>query len=125
MNARALFALVLLSLTGAAFAHHTPHHERVETLAMVKRLGGTVTKVEKTVTKIDLHKTAVTDSDVAMLLSIGELQELDLRQTSVTDEGIAPLHDLKQLRVLRVGESRVTAAGSARLKKALPQLKIE
>ena len=118
-------SLVLFFAAGAAFAHHTPKHERAEALATIKRLGGTITRTDKAVTKIDLHNTAVTDADLEMLLSIAELRELDVRETGITDAGIMPLHDLKQLRMLRVKQSRVSAAGVARLQKKLPQLEIE
>jgi hypothetical protein len=94
-NVRAVLSMILVLSAGAAFAHHTPQHERAahraEALKMVERLGGTVTKVEKAVTKVDLHKSAVTDADLAMLASLDELQELDLRSTKVSDAAVTRL----------------------------------
>jgi hypothetical protein len=121
MKKRLLWSVVLLCFAVTAFAHHTPEHERAanraRALAMVTRLGGTITGGTdgQPVTKIDLHKSAVTDADVALLASVSELEELDLRLTSVTDAGIAPLHDLTKLRFLNLFRTPITDAGVASL----------
>lgn len=125
MTLRASLSVLLLLTAGAAFAHHTPQHARGEALSMVKRLGGTIAKNGKSVSKIDLHASAIADADLSLLASVDELQELDLRETGITDDGLMRLHDLKNLRKLRVGKSRVTKAGTSRLQKVLPKLEIE
>jgi hypothetical protein len=43
----------------------------------------------------------------------------------VTDAGLDKLHGLKGLRELTVTGSRVTEAGAARIRKALPELRLD
>lgn len=119
-----------------------------DALAMIERRGGTVEG--SPVTKVDLHESAVTDDELALLTAFPELKHLDLRKTTVTDAGVAHLAPLKKLqllnlfrtnltdaglsslvhlsavrslRVLLIGRSSITPEGAARLQAVNPELK--
>jgi hypothetical protein len=65
---------------------------------------------------------AVTDSGLAHLRRLNELELLSINRTQVTDAGLAHLKDLKGLKWLRVAGTRVTDAGVRELRNSVPQL---
>jgi hypothetical protein len=120
MNPRALLSLVLMFTATAVFAHHTDSPHRSDALAMIKRLGGTVEGTP--VAKVDLHKSAVTDKDLALLAAFPKLRKLNLSDTRVTDSGLKHLEKLTELRVLLISKTGVTPKGMAHLQKVLPRV---
>ncbi|MEN6450167.1 MAG: hypothetical protein ABFC96_06735 [Thermoguttaceae bacterium] len=65
-----------------------------------------------------------TDESVADLGRLAHLQSLQLQHTAVTDAGLKHLGCLGELEELYLQGTRVTAAGVARLKTALPRLRV-
>ena len=120
MTLRAAVSAALLFMATAVFAHHTgtPHHS--EAVALIKRLGGTTEG--KPVTKVDLHKSAVTDKDLALLAAFPKLRKLNLSDTRITDAGLKHLEKLTELRVLLIDKSGVTPKGVAHLRTVLPKV---
>jgi hypothetical protein len=110
MKIPAAIAAVLLFSAPVLFAHHHDSATRADAIAMIARLGGTISP-----TKVDLHKSQVTDEDLALLAAMPDLQELDLRLTNVTDAGVKHLHDLRKLRFLNLFRTQMTDAGLASL----------
>jgi hypothetical protein len=53
------------------------------------------------------------------------LTHVNLNETKVSDAVLAQLKDCKNLTIVNVQKTKVTAAGVDKLKKALPQCKIE
>ena len=102
-------ALLLFAVSAAA------DEKRDAALAMVSRLGGTVTLDGTKVVKVDLKKTAATDDDIALLAALPELRELNVFRTAMTDKGLAALEDLEHLETLLMGGTKVTDAGLAAL----------
>lgn len=75
---------------------------------------------------LSLSGCTVTDAGLKHLSRLDRLRSLELSETRVTDEGLKHLADLNELRLLFIGRSaRVTAEGVARLRKALPALKVK
>jgi hypothetical protein len=66
----------------------------------------------------------VTDTGMATISSITDLEELDLRDSAVTDAGLAMLTKMPTLRRLDLRGSAVTESGAAKLASALPQCEI-
>src|SRR5258706_8768969 len=68
----------------------------------IKRLGGTFEMATEgdpaTVVKVDLHRTAVMDSDLAFLVSLPGLEILDLRLTKVGDGALDHVKGLTHLK---------------------------
>ena len=117
-----VLALILIS-TEIAEAKTDSAKERV--IAEVGRLGGKVEFDEnlssRPITKIDLHGTAVTDSDLAFLdnakRDLKELRYLDLRLTKIGDEGVGSIKNLTGLQTLNLFRTQLGDKGLARLKK--------
>jgi len=120
MNLRPVVVFGLLVTATAVFAHHTDTPHRSDALAMIKRLGGTVDGTP--VTKVDLHKSAVTDKDLALLAAFPKLRKLNLSDTRVTDAGLKHLEKLTELRVLLISKTGVTPEGLAHLQTVLPHV---
>lgn len=110
------FCLLMLSLLPFSSLAQPADETALE---MVARLGGTAISNQflpgNPVIRIDLHGTAVTDADLALLAPLTELQVLDLRLTQVTDAGIAHLAGLQELQFLNLFRTSMTDTGLAHL----------
>jgi hypothetical protein len=73
---------------------------------------------------LSLFHTQVTDEGLASLSGLVKLRHLNLTDTQVTDKGLQHLESLKQLNTLFLSDTRVTPEGVARLKLAIPDVKI-
>jgi hypothetical protein len=67
----------------------------------------------------------VTDYDLKPLEGLKELKYLHLEKTKVTDDDLVHLEGLNQLKLLVLTDTKVTGEGVRKLKKALPNCKIE
>ena len=154
MNFRMLCMSILLLLTLVPAAAGLTDSSKDRFIAEVARLGGRVeldeTLTDKPIIKVDLHGTALTDSDLAFLVDarkdlrhlryldlrltkIGDagvanikgltsLQTLNLFRTQLSDRGLSYIKNLKQLQTLLIGGTKVTDAGLVNLK-SLKKLK--
>lgn len=75
-------------------------------------------------TRLRLAQTRVTDAGLAALDSLQYLEYLNLVGTAVTDAGLRSLETLPRLSSLYLGGTQVTAGGVARLQRALPRTRI-
>jgi Leucine-rich repeat (LRR) protein len=75
-------------------------------------------------TGLNLGETKVTDDGLKQLAPLTRLKSLYLFGTGITDAGLEHLKDFKDLRDLYLAKTKTTAAGRARLKEALPDLRI-
>jgi hypothetical protein len=113
MKAR-LLLLLLAAFPLTAFAQ--AEGESVE--ALVTRLGGNMIgngQPTSPIITIDLHGTAVTDEDLALIGTVTTLKALNLRLTGVTDAGIAHLGALTELRNLNLFRTQMSDTGLASL----------
>ena len=67
----------------------------------------------------------VTDEGLAHVAGLPNLVELIVSGKQVTDAGLVHLYELSKLQDLYLYDTKVTEAGLARLKKALPHVRIE
>ena len=74
--------------------------------------------------RLHLERTAIDDRGVGHLTALTELRYLNLYSTKVSDASVAHLAQLKKLERLFVWQTGITAEGCARLRAALPDLKI-
>jgi hypothetical protein len=74
--------------------------------------------------RLYLDGTKITDAGLRQLVGLKELRELNLSHTSITDAGLKELEGLTSLRTLDVKDTKVTADGVARMKAAIPGLKV-
>ncbi len=72
-----------------------------------------------------LDGTAVTSAGLRQLAALRRLRDLHLAGTAIDDSAIEPLQALTGLGSLDLSNTTVTAPGLARLRKALPQCKIQ
>ena len=70
-------------------------------------------------------QTWMSDEGMASIGKLPALTTLDIRHTDVTDEGLDRLAGVSTLRRIRATGSRVTLGGLSRLKKSIPNLKVE
>lgn len=107
------------SFVGNDVAHAKSNRERV--IAEIARLGGKIEFDEllpgKPIVLIDLHGTAVTNADLAILKGLRDLRFLDLRLTKITDEGVAKLKNLTGLQTLNLFRTQLSDKGLAQLRK--------
>jgi Leucine Rich repeat len=75
-------------------------------------------------TGLNLSETKVTDDGLKHLAPLTRLQMLYLPGTAVTDAGLEHLKVLTDLQMVDLKGAKTTAAGRARLKEALPRLRI-
>jgi len=75
--------------------------------------------------KLSLARSAVKDSGLVHLKGLGKLESLNLFQTDVTDAGLDQVAAIKGLKRLYVFQTKVTDAGVAKLKTALPGVRVE
>ncbi len=73
---------------------------------------------------IGLRANDVTDAGLVALKNLKTLTHLHLGETQVTDAGLEHLKGLSALGTLELWQTRATEAGAARLREALPQLRI-
>lgn len=90
--------------------------------ALVARISGLGGKfetdtfaVERRIVKIDLHASAVSDDDMALLAGAPGLRHLDLRLTGIGDRGVRHLDALTELRFLNLFRTKVGDRGVAEL----------
>jgi hypothetical protein len=74
--------------------------------------------------ELDLHRSPVTDDQLACVERLPELQSLVLFNTEVSDAGMARLKRLVHLGKLSIENTKVTDAGVQSLQRALPTLMI-
>ena len=74
--------------------------------------------------RLHLERTKVDDKGIENLIGLSNLEYLNLYSTKITDKSLDSLADLKNLRQLYLWQTDVTDDGVAKLKKALPELKI-
>jgi mono/diheme cytochrome c family protein len=79
----------------------------------------------KNLRRLHLEKTGITDAGLANLKGLSNLEYLNLYGTKVTDAGLSSLEGLKNLKSLYLWQSKVTDAGVDKLKKALPNTRID
>jgi hypothetical protein len=77
------------------------------------------------VVSVELGNTQVTDAGLAHLEGVTELQLLYLGNTQITDAGLVHLEGLTELRSLGLTYTQVTGAGLAKLRKAMPNCRID
>jgi hypothetical protein len=75
--------------------------------------------------RLYLDGTKITDVALRQLADLHELRELSLAHTAVTDAGLKEIEGLNSLRDLDVRDTKATHEGIARLKRALPDLKVD
>lgn len=68
-----------------------------------------------TIVSLDLHRTKVTDADLAQLVNFKHLHTLNLYGTAVTDEGLKSLAAMPNLQTLYLSSTRITDAGLQQL----------
>jgi hypothetical protein len=78
----------------------------------------------RSLTRLHLDRTAVTNAGLAQLKGCPHLEYLNLVGTKVGDAGLAQLGALSELKSLYVWQSAATPDGIAQLEKALPNLDI-
>jgi Leucine Rich repeat len=115
--------LAILMAVVSERRRHLAAHERA--VAEVERLEGlvgarpflcVVDSTRRPVLSICLNNPDVTDSDVAPLACLTELETLDLSSTKVGDAGLARLAGLTNLKELDLLETQVTDAGLAHIR---------
>ena len=74
--------------------------------------------------RLHLERTKVDDKGIENLIGLSKLEYLNLYATKITDKSLDRLADLENLRQLYLWQTDVTDYGVAKLKKALPKLKI-
>ena len=74
--------------------------------------------------RLHLERTKVDDKGIENLIGLDKLEYLNLYATKITDKSLDGLAGLKNLRQLYLWQTDVTDDGVAKLKKALPELKI-
>lgn len=75
-------------------------------------------------TRLHLEHTRVTDAGLQQLKDLSYLEYLNLYGTAVTDAGLRHLEGLTRLRRLYLWQTNVTPEGVERLKQALPKLEV-
>jgi hypothetical protein len=110
-----LLCTLLAALTIAAAPR--PETGRARALATIARLGGTFradsSAAGAPIVRVDLHGTAVADSDLADFSGLAHLKHLDLRLTTIGDSGTARLSGLSELVFVNLFRTRVGDRGIA------------
>ena len=75
--------------------------------------------------KLNLEQTAITDNGIRELVNLKNLQQLNLYGTEISDESIDALSSIKTLKVLYLWKTKISESGIEKLKKKLPNTKIE
>jgi hypothetical protein len=74
--------------------------------------------------RLDLHATRITDAGLKHLAGLSHLIYLNLYDTAVTDAGLSEIAKLKGLRSVYLWNSKVTEKGVQELKKELPMAEV-
>jgi hypothetical protein len=74
---------------------------------------------------LDLCGTQVTDAGLGHLKGLSQLQLLNVSGTEVADAGLEHLNGLSQLKYLGLNGTQVTDAGMGRVRKALPNCRVQ
>jgi hypothetical protein len=108
------------------------HIERLPELAMLYLTGTAVSdevashiKALKSLKALQLSHTGITDSGLASLEGFADLTHLGLDGTVITDKSIPVVTSFKSLKYLNISDSNMTKAGISRLRKALPDCRVE
>jgi hypothetical protein len=75
--------------------------------------------------RLDLEGTKITNVGLRHLSVLKELHSLSLANTSISDTGLKELEGLSALRTLNLQNTHITPEGVARLKAAIPALKVK
>ncbi|HEV3115961.1 MAG TPA: hypothetical protein VGY58_02830 [Gemmataceae bacterium] len=111
------WAIVKWRAEGVRAGEHPegPKSRQEQIIAMVERAGGKVTLDVRTpgapITAIDLHRSRVTDADLALLPGLATLRILNLHATGISDAGLAHLAGLGGLQALYLNDTAVSDAG--------------
>jgi hypothetical protein len=76
-------------------------------------------------TSLSIDGTDVTDAGLAHLSRLSSLKVLSLESTAITDNGLTHLSRLANLKDLSLRHTAATATGAEKLRKALPQCRID
>lgn len=87
--------------------------------AKVELRGGSVIRIE-----FDGDKSHLGDADLSFLAGLKSLEKLDLSQTSVTDDLLKQLAGLTRLKTLSLYKTEVTWIGITELEQRIPNLKV-
>jgi len=108
------------------------HIERLPELAMLYLTGTAVSdevashiKALKSLKALQLSHTGITDSGLASLEGFADLTHLGLDGTVITDKSIPVVTSFNSLKYLNISDSNMTKAGISRLRKALPDCRVE
>ena len=74
--------------------------------------------------RLQLQETNVTDAGLTEIKTLPDLEVLNLYNTHITDVGLASLRSLRKLKRLYLWRTAATGTGEANLLKALPKLEI-
>jgi hypothetical protein len=117
-----LLALALSTATARAAmpaSQEVPRVFRDNAVATIARLGGTwradSALAGAPIVRVDLHASAVADSDLTVLAGLPHLRHLDLRLTTVGDSGVARLRGLRELTFVNLFRTRTGDRGLAGL----------
>jgi uncharacterized membrane protein len=75
--------------------------------------------------KLNLDQTSITDKGIKELVKLKNLKHLNLYDTNISDESIDALSSIKSLKVLYLWKTKISESGIEKLKKKLPNTKIE
>ena len=75
--------------------------------------------------KLNLDQTSITDKGIKELVNLKNLKHLNLYDTNISDESIDALSSIKTLKVLYLWKTKISESGIEKLKKKLPNTKIE
>jgi len=79
---------------------------------------------QKTLVRLHLEKTKITDKGLEALKGLENLEYLNLYGTEIGDPGLASLEGLKKLKSIYLWQTKVTDEGVKKLQEAIPGLKI-
>ena len=117
---RILLPLLLALLLGPVLGWAAePKADEANAIAEIEKLGGKVTRDEKSpdrrVISVDLSTRNVTDQWLACLQGLPQLQSLRLRITQVTDAGLIHVAGLTRLQLLDLAYTKITDPGLVHL----------
>jgi hypothetical protein len=82
-------------------------------------------KIFENLEKLNLDQTSITDNGIKELVNLKNLKQLNLYDTDISDESIEALSSIKTLKVLYLWKTNVSEEGVEKLKKKMPNTKIE
>jgi hypothetical protein len=81
--------------------------------------------VSAAIPRIGSRGDTITDSGLASLTNLKDLEELELQHCAITDRGLEHLFALAKLRTIYLGKTSTTDEGWKTLKMAIPDLKVD